>query len=47
MIHETVAINVLSDPGVISELTFRPSSGQYGTITLNFFAVHMLILSIG
>ena len=28
MINETVAINVLSDTGAISELIFRPSSGH-------------------
>ena len=58
MIDETVTINVLSDPGAISKLTLRPSSGQHGTIALNLFAIHlgtsllgtqyyMSILSIG
>ena len=42
MIKKTVAIiNVLSEPGAISELTFRPSLGQHSTIALNLFAVHL------
>ena len=41
MINETVAINVLSEPSAISELSFRPSLGQHGTIALNFLAVHL------
>ena len=41
MINETVAMNVLSEPGEISELIFRPSSGKHGTIGLNIFAVHL------
>ena len=41
MINEIIAINILSEPGAISELTFRPSSGQHGTIPLNLFAVHL------
>ena len=41
MINETVAINILSESGAISELKFRPSSGQHGTIALNLFAVHL------
>ena len=40
MISEIVAINVLSEPGAISKLTFRPSLGQHSTIALNLFAIH-------
>ena len=32
MINQTVTINVLSEAGAISELTFCRSSGQYGTL---------------
>ena len=41
MIDETVTINVLSEPDAISKLTFRSSSGQHGTIALNFFAIYL------
>ena len=41
MIDEAVTINVLSEPGAISKLTLRPSSGQHGTIALNIFAIYL------
>ena len=41
MINAIVAFNFLSEPGAISELTFRTSLGQPGTIALNLFAVHL------
>ena len=41
MIDETVAINVLNEPGAISKLTLRPSSGEHGTIALNLFAIYL------
>ena len=41
MIDETVTIKVFSEPGAISELTLRPSSGQHGTIALNLFAIYL------
>ena len=41
MIDETVTINVLSQPGTVSKLTLRLSSGQHGTIALNLFAIYL------